>query len=47
MGRQERRLVRTEVQGSESARAVLGTVADQGGEKWGKRIKIKLESGFI
>lgn len=24
-----------------------GTVEDQGGEKWGKRIKIKLESGFI
>lgn len=47
MGHQERRLVRTKVQGSESTRDVLGTVEGQGGEKWGKRNKIKLESGFI
>lgn len=47
MGCQERRLVRTKVQRSESTIGTLGSVEDQDGEKWGRRISIKLETGFI
>ena len=40
-------MARTKVWRSESTRGVLGTVKDQSGEIRVKRMKIKLESGFI
>lgn len=42
MGCQERRLVRTKVQRRESTRGILGSVKDQGEEKWGWRISVIL-----
>lgn len=40
-------MARTKVWRSESTRGILGTVKDQSGEIRVKRMKIKLESGFI
>lgn len=47
MGCEERRLVRTQMQRSESTRGILGTGKDQSGEGGNRRMKIKLDSGFV
>lgn len=47
MGCEERRSARTQMQRSESTRGILGTVKDQSGEVGGRRMKIKLDSGFV
>lgn len=47
MGCWERRLAGTKMQRSEGTRGILGTMKDQSGEVGNRRMKIKLDSGFI
>lgn len=47
MGCWERRLAGTKMQRSEGTRGILGTVKDQSREVGNRRMKIKLDSGFV
>ena len=47
MGCWERRLAGTKMQRSEGTRGILGTVKDQSREVGNRRLKIKLDSGFV
>jgi len=47
MGCWERRLAGTKMQRSEGTRGILGTVKNQSGKVGNRRMKIKLDSGFI